>query len=118
MVLEDREEGGITYTGDDTPIKGMRLDREEAVVERLSSDTEEIRFDEGQAAAARVVPTASITIPTVAPIFATATTITPYTRRKGKEKMLESETPKKKKIQEQINVQLARELEEEMERDA
>nr|GEW93644.1 hypothetical protein [Tanacetum cinerariifolium] len=43
--------------------------------------------------------------------------IYPYTRRKGKEKMVESATPKKKKLQEQIDVQVARELEEEMERD-
>nr|GEY39428.1 ribonuclease H-like domain-containing protein [Tanacetum cinerariifolium] len=42
----------------------------------------------------------------------------PYARRKGKEKMVESETPKKKKIQEQIDVQMARKLEEEMESDA
>nr|GEX56787.1 hypothetical protein [Tanacetum cinerariifolium] len=43
--------------------------------------------------------------------------IYPYTRRKGKKKMVESTTPKKKKLQEQIDVQVARELEEEMERD-
>nr|GFB30077.1 hypothetical protein [Tanacetum cinerariifolium] len=47
-----------------------------------------------------------------------ATVATPYTRRKGKEKMVESETPKKRKIQEQIDVQMARQLEEEMEKDA
>nr|GEZ40313.1 hypothetical protein [Tanacetum cinerariifolium] len=65
-----------------------------------------------------VVSTASPTIPTASPIFTTATESTPYTRRKGKETMVESETPKKKKVQEQIDVQLARELEEEMARDA
>nr|GEU30080.1 retrotransposon protein, putative, Ty3-gypsy subclass [Tanacetum cinerariifolium] len=43
---------------------------------------------------------------------------TPYTRRKGKEKMVESDTPKKKKLQKQIDVQVVRELEEEMARDA
>nr|GEZ86463.1 hypothetical protein [Tanacetum cinerariifolium] len=42
-----------------------------------------------------------------APIFTTATESTPYTRRKGKEKML----------QEQIDVQVARELEEQMTRE-
>nr|GEZ25767.1 hypothetical protein [Tanacetum cinerariifolium] len=31
---------------------------------------------------------------------------TPYTRRKGKEKMVESDIPKKKKLQEQIDVQI------------
>nr|GFB53090.1 hypothetical protein [Tanacetum cinerariifolium] len=64
-----------------------------------------------------VVSTASPTIPTAAPIFTTATESTPYTRRKGKDAMIESETPKKKKVQEQIDAQLARELEEEMARD-
>nr|GEZ96774.1 hypothetical protein [Tanacetum cinerariifolium] len=42
---------------------------------------------------------------------------TPYTRRKGKETMVESETPKKKKAQEQIDAQVARELEEKMARE-
>nr|GEY22410.1 retrovirus-related Pol polyprotein from transposon TNT 1-94 [Tanacetum cinerariifolium] len=66
-----------------------------------------------------VVPTASTTISTATPIFATATTITPYTRRKGKEKMVETHTPKKKKrLQEQIDIEFARELEEELEREA
>nr|GEV39266.1 hypothetical protein [Tanacetum cinerariifolium] len=64
------------------------------------------------------VPTGSGVIPTASPIFTTATVATPYTRRKGKEKMVESETPKKKKLQEQMDVQMARQLEEEMERDA
>nr|GFB20804.1 hypothetical protein [Tanacetum cinerariifolium] len=55
------------------------------------------------------VSTASPTIPTAAPIFTTATESTPYTRREGKETMVKSETLKKKKVQEQIDVQLARE---------
>nr|GEW22004.1 hypothetical protein [Tanacetum cinerariifolium] len=64
------------------------------------------------------VPTGSDVVPTAGLIFATATVVTPYTRRKGKEKMIEFETPKKKKIQEQMDIQIARQLEEEMERDA
>nr|GFA41495.1 hypothetical protein [Tanacetum cinerariifolium] len=44
-----------------------------------------------------VVSTASPTIPTATPIFTTATESTPYTRRKGKETVVESETPNKKK---------------------
>nr|GEZ20148.1 hypothetical protein [Tanacetum cinerariifolium] len=64
------------------------------------------------------VPTGSDVVPTVSPIFTTATDSIPYTRRKGKEKMVESETPKKKKLQEQIDVQVTRELEKEMARDA
>nr|GFA55324.1 hypothetical protein [Tanacetum cinerariifolium] len=64
------------------------------------------------------VPTGSGVVPTASPIFTTTIVATPYTRRKGKEKMVESETPKKKKLQEQMDVQMARQLEEEMARDA
>nr|GFA47405.1 hypothetical protein [Tanacetum cinerariifolium] len=64
------------------------------------------------------VPTGSDVVPTASLIFTTAIESTPYTRRKGKEKMVESATPKKKKLKEQIDVQVARELEEEMARDA
>nr|GEY54152.1 hypothetical protein [Tanacetum cinerariifolium] len=64
------------------------------------------------------VPTGSDVVPTASPIFTTAIVATPYTRRKGKEKMVEFDTPKKKKLQEQIDVQVARDLEEEMARDA
>nr|GEW40499.1 retrovirus-related Pol polyprotein from transposon TNT 1-94 [Tanacetum cinerariifolium] len=65
-----------------------------------------------------VVPTGSDVVPTTGLIFATATVVTPYIRRKGKEKLIDSETPKKKKIQEQMDIQMARQLNEEMERDA
>nr|GEX37585.1 putative reverse transcriptase domain-containing protein [Tanacetum cinerariifolium] len=37
-------------------------------------------------------------VPTASPVFATATVVTPYRRRKGKEIIVESETPKKKKV--------------------
>nr|GFA03057.1 hypothetical protein [Tanacetum cinerariifolium] len=39
------------------------------------------------------------------------------TRRKGKEVMVESDTPKKKKLQEQIDAQVSKELEEQEERE-
>nr|GFA70633.1 hypothetical protein [Tanacetum cinerariifolium] len=64
-----------------------------------------------------VVSTAGPIIPTTALIFTTAIEFTPYTRRKGKEKMVESDTPKKKKLQEQIDVQVVRELEKQMARE-
>nr|GEW23018.1 hypothetical protein [Tanacetum cinerariifolium] len=54
------------------------------------------------------VPTGSGVVLTASPIFTTATVATPYTRRKGKEKMVESDTSKKKKLQEQVDVQMAR----------
>nr|GEU96789.1 hypothetical protein [Tanacetum cinerariifolium] len=74
-----------------------RLDEGEEAAKRVSDDTEEME-----------------TVLT----YMDAAKSTPYTRRKGKEKMVESKTPKKKKVQKQIDVQLARELEEEMARDA
>nr|GEX93803.1 hypothetical protein [Tanacetum cinerariifolium] len=113
----------------------------EAAVERVSDDTEEMAIvltsmDAATVLASKVakVPTGSGSIPTAGPptaevptgsdvvptdglIFATAIVVTPYTRRNIKETMVESETPKKKKIQEKMDIQMARQLEEEMERD-
>nr|GEU41024.1 putative ribonuclease H-like domain-containing protein [Tanacetum cinerariifolium] len=87
-----------------------------AAAERVSDDTEEMAtvltsMDAATVLASRVakVPTSSGSIPTA---------VTPYIRRKGKETLVEFETPKKKKIQEQMDIQMARQLEEEMEKDA
>nr|GFB02558.1 hypothetical protein [Tanacetum cinerariifolium] len=63
------------------------------------------------------IPTGSDDILTTSPVFATATVVTPYSRRKGKEVMVESDTPKKQRLQEQIDAQFARELEEQQERE-
>nr|GFA30411.1 hypothetical protein [Tanacetum cinerariifolium] len=71
------------------------------------------------------VPTFSGLVPTVTAIFTTANVVTPYSRRpreisakeKGKEKMVESDMPKNKKLQEQIDAQVAKEMEEEIARD-
>nr|GFB04338.1 hypothetical protein [Tanacetum cinerariifolium] len=124
-LWEDREGVDAERSRDDTPIKGRNLDEGEVVAERVSDDTEEmvtilISIDASTVLASGVaeVPTGSGSIPTAGLIFATAPVVTPYPRRKGKETMVESETPKKKKIQEQMDIQMARQLEEEMERDA
>nr|GEZ53178.1 putative ribonuclease H-like domain-containing protein [Tanacetum cinerariifolium] len=123
-LLEDREGGGIAQSEDDALIKGRSLDEGEEAAERVSDDTEEmatvLTFMDAASilttGGVQVVPTAtevatatvsiptgsgvvsttSPSIPTTAPIFTTATESTPYTRRKGKETMVESETPKKK----------------------
>nr|GEX38949.1 hypothetical protein [Tanacetum cinerariifolium]GEX69665.1 hypothetical protein [Tanacetum cinerariifolium] len=140
--LQRQNGRGITQSGEDAPIKGRILDeREEAAIEmsteKRSNDTEEMVNVLTSLDAATVLssgvsvsispvtevyvaefPTGSGSVPTASLIFTTAIVATPYTRRKGKEKMVEFETPKKKKIQEQIDVQMARQLEEEMERDA
>nr|GEZ91155.1 hypothetical protein [Tanacetum cinerariifolium] len=55
-------------------------------------------------------------LPTASPVFATANVVTPVTRRKGKEIKVETKTPKKQKVQEQIDARVARELEEQLEK--
>nr|GFD61112.1 hypothetical protein [Tanacetum cinerariifolium] len=71
------------------------------------------------------VPTGSGSIPTVGPpatIVTTGSEVGPTAsliarKRKEKEILEESDTPKKKKLQEQIDAQMARELEEQQERE-
>nr|GEU60863.1 hypothetical protein [Tanacetum cinerariifolium] len=48
------DKGSINLSGDDASIKGRRLDEEEVATKRVSSDTEEIRLDEGEVVAERV----------------------------------------------------------------
>nr|GEU46900.1 hypothetical protein [Tanacetum cinerariifolium] len=140
-MLEDREGVTATRSGDDAPIKGRSMDEKEAATERISDDSEEIATVLTSIDAATIlesgvvdvpigsgsiptastpteeqVPTGSDVVPTASPVFANATVVTPYRRRKGKEVMEESETLKKQKVQEQIDAQVARELEEQLER--
>nr|GEW56758.1 ribonuclease H-like domain-containing protein [Tanacetum cinerariifolium] len=126
-LLEDKDGGVAKQSGDDAPIKGRSLEsREETSIEKStekgSNDTDEMVATVSIPHAGEIhpisVPTGSSVFPTASPIFTTTTVVTLYTRRKSKEKMVESETPKKRKIQEQIDVQMARELGEEMARDA
>nr|GEV71159.1 hypothetical protein [Tanacetum cinerariifolium] len=141
-LLEDKDKTSAEPSGDDAPIKGRSLETwEEAGVERStergSNDTEELvnvltSLDAANILTSGVqavsvppaaevsnvgVPTGSGLVPTVSAIFTTASVVTPYSRRKGKEKMVESDTLKKKKLQEQIDVQMAREIEEQMARE-
>nr|GEU98748.1 hypothetical protein [Tanacetum cinerariifolium] len=140
-LLEDREGVAAKRSRDNAPIKGRNLDEGEAAAKRDSDDTEEMAtvltsIDAATVLASGVakvptgnrsiptagppavkVPTGSDVVLTAGPIFATATVVTPYTRRKGKKRMVESETLKKKKVQEQIDAQVARELEEQMVRE-
>nr|GEV17453.1 hypothetical protein [Tanacetum cinerariifolium] len=142
-MLED-EDGGVTGPSeDDATIKGRSLEiGEEAGVdksiERGSNETEELVnvltsldatniLTSGGVQVVSVppaaevptvsVPTGSGMVPTASLILTTASVVTPYSRRKGKEKMVESETPKKKRLQEQIDVQMAREMEERLARE-
>nr|GEV25825.1 synaptobrevin, longin-like domain protein [Tanacetum cinerariifolium] len=130
-LLESKDRGVADQSGDDALIKGRRLDEGEEAAKRVSDDTEEMATVLTSMDAASiltsggvqvvptavevatatvsiptgsgVVSTASPIIPTAAPIFTTATESTPYIRKKGKEKMVESITHKKKKLQEQID---------------
>nr|GEZ61689.1 hypothetical protein [Tanacetum cinerariifolium] len=113
-LLEDREGVAAPRSGDDAPIKGRTTVLASGVVDvptgsgsipTASTPTEE------------QVPTGSDVVPTTSPVFATAIVVTPYRRRKGKEVMVESKTPKKQKVQEQIDAQVSRELEEQLERE-
>nr|GEX24431.1 hypothetical protein [Tanacetum cinerariifolium] len=139
-MLEDKDGGVPKPSGEDATIKGRSLEtREEAGVEksteRGSNDTEELvnvltSLDAANILTSKgvqvvsVLPAAEVStvsvpigsgmVPTVSPIFTTASVVTPSLRRKGKEKILESDTPKKKKLQEQINVQMAREMVEQL----
>nr|GEV03389.1 reverse transcriptase domain-containing protein [Tanacetum cinerariifolium] len=141
-LLQDKDGGGAEPSGEDTTIKGRSLETgEEAGVEksteRGSNDTKELvnvltSLDTASILTSEVqvvsvppaaefatisVPSGSGLVPTASPIFTIASVVNPYARRKGKEKMVESDTPKKKKLQEQIDVQVAREMEEQMARE-
>nr|GFA75946.1 hypothetical protein [Tanacetum cinerariifolium] len=126
----DEEEGTTGRVSSD--IEEVRIDEGEVAVERTSEDTEEMATVQTSMDAATVlasgaeeiptgsrsiptagtkVPTSSDVVPAASPILATATVVTPYRRTKGKEVMVESDTPKKQILQEQIDAQVAKELE-------
>nr|GEV79017.1 putative ribonuclease H-like domain-containing protein [Tanacetum cinerariifolium] len=120
QVLKDKDRGVIEQSGDDAPIKGMRLDVREEVAERVSGVAEVPTGSDSIPTAgppAAKVPTGSDVVPTAVLIFATTIVVTPYTTRKGKETMVDFETTKKKKVQEQIDAQITRELGEQLARE-
>nr|GEX26078.1 hypothetical protein [Tanacetum cinerariifolium] len=130
-VLEDKEDVAVTQSRDDAPIKGRSINEGEVAAKRISNDSEEIArvltsMDASTVLARGIdVPIGSGSIPTAGPpatIISTGSEIGPtaspiVTRRNGKEVMVESDTPKKKKLQEQIDTQVARELEEQQEKE-
>nr|GFC08459.1 hypothetical protein [Tanacetum cinerariifolium] len=117
QVLEDREGVASKLSGEDDPIKGRSNNEGEAVAERISNDSEEIArvltfMDAATVLAGEIdVPTGRGFIPTAGPpatVISTGSEVGPtaspiVTRRKGKEVMVESDTPKKNKLQEQID---------------
>nr|GFC50149.1 hypothetical protein [Tanacetum cinerariifolium] len=121
-------------SGDDAPIKGRSINEGEAATERISNDSEDVvrvltSIDAATVLAGGIdVPTGSGSIPTAglpATVISTGSEVGPttslivtsYSRRKGKEVMVESDTPKKQRLQEQIDAQVARELEEQQEKE-
>nr|GEU94035.1 putative ribonuclease H-like domain-containing protein [Tanacetum cinerariifolium] len=121
-------------------------DTEEMVNVLSSMEAVNILTSEGAAASvspgdvlpAVGVPTVSRSFSTVSAIFTTASVVTPYTRRsrgiiigssqpmrspiivekdKGKQKVVETEVLKKRKLREQIDAQVAREMKEEYARE-
>nr|GEX09937.1 uridine-cytidine kinase C-like [Tanacetum cinerariifolium] len=134
QVLEDRERVAAKQSGDDAPIKRRSINEGEVAAERISNDSKEIArvwtsMDAATVLAGGIdVPTGSGSIPTVGPpatdistgseVAPTASLIvTSYSRRKGKEVMVDSNTPKKQRLQERIDAQVARELEEQQEKE-
>nr|GFC32401.1 hypothetical protein [Tanacetum cinerariifolium] len=131
QVLEDREGVAAKQSGDDAPIKGKSINEGDAAAERISNDSEDIArvltsIDAATVLAGGIdVPTSSGFIPTAGPpatVISTGSevghTASPIaTRRKGKEVIVESNTPKKKRLQKQIDAQVARELEEQQEKE-
>nr|GEY84841.1 hypothetical protein [Tanacetum cinerariifolium] len=123
-VLEDKEVA-VIQSGDDAPIKGRSISEGETAAERISNNSEEIARVLTSMDAATVLATGSGFIPIAGPlatVISTGSEVGPtaspiVTRKKGKEVMVESDTPKKKKLQEQIDAQVARELEEQQEKE-
>nr|GFA09177.1 hypothetical protein [Tanacetum cinerariifolium] len=111
-MLKDIEGVAATRSGDDAPIKGRTTILASGVVDVPTGSGS---IPTASTPAEEQVPTGSDVVLTASPIFAIV--VTPYRRRKGKEVMVELRTPKKQKVQEQINAQVARELEEQMERE-
>nr|GFB44161.1 hypothetical protein [Tanacetum cinerariifolium] len=118
-------------SGEDAPIKGRSNNEGKAAAERISNDSEEIArvltsMDAATVLAGEIdVPTSSGFIPITGPpatVISISSEVGPIAspiviRRKGKEVMVESDTPKKKKLQKQIDAQVGRELEEQQERE-
>nr|GFA90294.1 hypothetical protein [Tanacetum cinerariifolium] len=59
QVLEDNQGVIGARSTDDAPIKGRRIDEEEGITGRVSTDTEEIRMDEGEKLVEDFIPMGS-----------------------------------------------------------
>nr|GFA85940.1 hypothetical protein [Tanacetum cinerariifolium] len=104
----NKESVAAKQSGDNAPIKGRSINEGEATAERISDESEELArvltsMDAATVLAGGIaVPTGSGSIPTAG---------------LPAEVMVESDTPKKQRLQEQIDAQVARELEEKQEKE-
>nr|GFA82259.1 hypothetical protein [Tanacetum cinerariifolium] len=103
-MLEDKAGGGAEPSRKDATIKGRSLETGEEAANILTSRVQVVSVPPAAKVSTIGIPTSSGQVPIASPIFTTASVVTPYSRRKGKEKMVESDTPKKKKLQEQIDI--------------
>nr|GFC89435.1 hypothetical protein [Tanacetum cinerariifolium] len=138
--LEDNERRSTEPTQEDAPItRGIMEIGEELGAEKStelgSNDTEEmvnvLSLREGAniltsgVVAASVSPTAGVSVAGVSNVSGSFPTVSAQHIRspiigakdKGKQKVVEYEVPKKRKLQEQIDAQVAREMEEEFARE-
>nr|GEU61551.1 hypothetical protein [Tanacetum cinerariifolium] len=116
--LEEREGVAAINSGYDALIKGRSMDEGEATTERVSDDTEEMATMLASIDAATVLASGVVNVPTSSGSIPTASTPAKGSVPTGsKEVMVESETPKKQKVQEQIDAQVAREQEEQLEKE-
>nr|GEY65663.1 hypothetical protein [Tanacetum cinerariifolium] len=121
-LLEDKDKGSAEPSGDDAPIKGRSMEIGEEVgversTERGSNDIEEMVNVLTSIEAANIL-TSGVADVSVLPIAGVSIVDVPtVSGLVPTEKVVEFDTPKKKKLQEQINVQVAREIEEEIARE-
>nr|GFD22523.1 hypothetical protein [Tanacetum cinerariifolium] len=94
QVLEDREAVASKQSREDAPIKGRSTTEGEAAAERISNYSEEI---------ARVLTSMDAATALAGETDVPAGSVQLLQEEKGKEVMVESDTLKKKKLQEQIN---------------
>nr|GEX05290.1 hypothetical protein [Tanacetum cinerariifolium] len=106
-MLEDNDGEGVEPSGEDATIKGRSLETGEEAASILTSEVQLSVPPAAEVATVSISPVGEIptvSVPTGNPIFTTTTVATPYSRRKCKKKMVESETPKKKKIEDFVPI--------------
>nr|GEX10316.1 hypothetical protein [Tanacetum cinerariifolium] len=115
--LEGKDRGSAEPTQEDAPIKGGIIETgEEVGVDKStkigSNDTDEMVNVLSSMEAVNIL-TSGVAAVSVSPVVGVST----KAKDKGKEKVVESEVPKKRKLQEYIDAQVAKEIEEEFARE-